>query len=115
MSYFDRIWAGLKSVIQLEADVARLTAKVEQLDGRERETRERLIYLKGVIAGARARAADQPRIGGTSYPPITDRAWLSRWASIAVVTVAPARARPTSPATRATRSALAASHASTPA
>ena len=51
MSYFDRIWAGLKSVIQLESDVARLTAKVEQLDARERETRERLIYLEGVIAG----------------------------------------------------------------
>lgn len=63
MSYFDRIWAGLKSVIQLESDVARLTAKVEQLDARERETRERLIYLEGVIAGARARAeAAQPRL-----------------------------------------------------
>ena len=62
MSAFDRIWSGLKSVIQLEADVARLTAKVEVLDARERETRERLIYLEGVIAGARERAAAQPRI-----------------------------------------------------
>jgi cell division protein FtsB len=63
VSYFDRIWAGLKSVIQLEADVARLTARVEQLDARERETRERLIYLEGVIAGARARAeSSQPML-----------------------------------------------------
>lgn len=57
MSAFDRIWNGLKSVIQLEGDVARLTARVEALDARERETRERLIYLEGVIAGARERAA----------------------------------------------------------
>lgn len=64
MSYFDRIWAGLKSVIQLESDVARLTTRVEQLDARERETRERLIYLEGVIAGARVRAeSSQPRLG----------------------------------------------------
>ncbi len=51
MSYFDRIWNGLKAVMQIEGDVARLTAKVEQLDARERETRERLIYLEGLIAG----------------------------------------------------------------
>jgi hypothetical protein len=57
MSPFDRIWNGLKSVIQLEGDVARLTAKVEALDVRERETRERLIYLEGVIAVAHERAA----------------------------------------------------------
>ncbi len=57
MSVVDRIWNGLKAVIQLETDVARLTARVEQLDARERETRERLIYLEGVIAGARSRAA----------------------------------------------------------
>jgi hypothetical protein len=56
MSAFDRIWNGLKAVMQIEGDVARLTAKVEQLDARERETRERLIYLEGVIAGARAQA-----------------------------------------------------------
>lgn len=61
MSYFDRIWSGLKSVIQLEADVARLTARVEMLDARERETRERLIYLEGVIAGAQQRAASAQR------------------------------------------------------
>lgn len=60
MSYFDKIWSGLKSVIQLEADVARLTARLEQVDVRERETRERLIYLEGVIAGARQRAASRP-------------------------------------------------------
>jgi hypothetical protein len=65
MSYFDKIWSGLKSVIQLEADVARLTARLEQVDARERETRERLIFLEGVIAGARARAADGRRIEGT--------------------------------------------------
>ena len=65
MSYFDRIWSGLKSVIQLESDVARLTAKLEQVDARERETRERLIYLEGVIAGARTRAeAVQHRLQG---------------------------------------------------
>lgn len=58
MSYFDRIWNGLKAVIQLEADVARLTARLEQVDARERETRERLIYLEGIIAGARSRASD---------------------------------------------------------
>ena len=57
MSPFDRIWKGLKSVIQLEGDVARLTAKVEALDVRERETRERLIYLEGVIAVAHERTA----------------------------------------------------------
>jgi chaperonin cofactor prefoldin len=63
MSGFDRIWNGLKSVVQLESDVARLTAKVEVLDSRERETRERLIYLEGVIAGARERAAaTRPRL-----------------------------------------------------
>lgn len=63
MSTFDRIWNGLKSVVQLESDVARLTAKVEVLDARERETRERLIYLEGVIAGARERAtAPRPRL-----------------------------------------------------
>ena len=61
MSAFDRIWNGLKAVIQLEGDVARLTTKVEVLDARERETRERLIYLEGVIAGARERAA-RPRL-----------------------------------------------------
>lgn len=60
MSYFDRIWIGLKSVVQLEGDVARLTAKLEQVDARERETRERLIYLEGVIAGAQARARAAP-------------------------------------------------------
>jgi hypothetical protein len=58
VSYFDKIWNGLKSVIQLEADVAWLTARIEQIDARERETRERLVYLEGVIAGARARAAE---------------------------------------------------------
>lgn len=47
MSYFDRIWNGLKAVLQIEGDVARLTARVEQLDARERETRERLVYLEG--------------------------------------------------------------------
>lgn len=57
MSSFDRIWNGLKAVMQIEGDVARLTAKVEQFDARERETRERLIYLEGLIAGARAQAA----------------------------------------------------------
>lgn len=64
MTAFDRIWNGLKSVIQLEGDVARLTAQVEQIDARERETRERLIYLEGVIAGAgaRARAGAPPAI-----------------------------------------------------
>ena len=63
MSPFDRIWNGLKSVIQLEGDVARLTTKVEALDARERETRERLIYLEGIIAGARERAAAaRPRL-----------------------------------------------------
>ena len=63
MSYFDRIWNGLKAVMQIEGDVARLTARVEQLDARERETRERLIYLEGLIAGARAQAsASQPRL-----------------------------------------------------
>lgn len=63
MSYFDRIWDGLKAVMQIEGDVARLTARVEQLDARERETRERLIYLEGLIAGARARAGTaQPRL-----------------------------------------------------
>jgi hypothetical protein len=63
MSAFDRIWNGLKAVMQIEGDVARLTAKVEQLDARERETRERLIYLEGLIAGARAQAsANQPRL-----------------------------------------------------
>ena len=63
MSPFDRIWNGLKSVIQLEGDVARLTTKVEVLDARERETRERLIYLEGIIEGARERAAAaRPRL-----------------------------------------------------
>ena len=60
MSYFDRIWSGLKAVMQIEGDVARLTATVEQLDARERETRERLIYLEGLIAGARAQANTAP-------------------------------------------------------
>lgn len=60
MSYFDRIWSGLKAVMQIEGDVTRLTAKVEQLDARERETRERLIYLEGLIAGARAQANTAP-------------------------------------------------------
>ncbi len=60
MSTFDTIWSGLRSVIQLEGDVARLTARLEQVDARERETRERLIYLEGVIAGARSRAAGSP-------------------------------------------------------
>ena len=65
MSYFDKIWNGLKSVIQLEGDVARLTARLEAVDARERETRERLIYLEGVIAGARQRAAEAPpRVAG---------------------------------------------------
>lgn len=64
MSSFDRIWNGLKAVMQIEADVARLTATVAQLDARERETRERLIYLEGLIAGARANAAArQARLG----------------------------------------------------
>ena len=60
MSTFDTIWSGLKSVIQLEGDVARLTARLEAVDARERETRERLIYLEGIIAGARTRAAALP-------------------------------------------------------
>jgi|GEM_PF-2622882 len=59
MSVVDRIWNGLKAVIQLEADVARLTARVEQLDARER-----LIYLEGIIAGARSRAAAQRPLEG---------------------------------------------------
>jgi hypothetical protein len=63
MTYFDRIWNGLKAVVQLEGDVARLTTQVAQLDARERETRERLVYLEGVIAGARAQASsNQPRL-----------------------------------------------------
>ena len=67
MSSFDRTWSGLRSVIQLEADVARLTARLEAVDARERETRERLIYLEGLIARARTRAAaGHARIEGSA-------------------------------------------------
>ena len=63
MSHFDRIWIGLKAVVQLEGGLSRLAARVEQLDVRESETRERLVYLEGLIAGARAQAsAGQPRL-----------------------------------------------------
>lgn len=65
MSTFETIWNGLRSVIQLEGDVARLTARLEAVDARERENRERLVYLEGVIAGAQRRAAQtQGRVGG---------------------------------------------------
>ena len=62
MSTFDRIWSGLRSIVQMEADLARLSVHIAQIDNRERETRERLIYLEGVIAGARTRAADRREI-----------------------------------------------------
>lgn len=61
MSAFERILAGLRAVVLIEAEVRRLTEELRALDTRERETRERLIYLEGIIDGARRRA-DQRRL-----------------------------------------------------
>lgn len=56
MSAFERILSGLKSIVVVEAELKRIGEELKSLDARERETRERLVYLEGVIAGARARA-----------------------------------------------------------
>jgi hypothetical protein len=37
-----------------------MTERLADVDARERETRERLIYLEGLIAGARTRQASAP-------------------------------------------------------
>ena len=57
MSTLVQVWSAFRAVLELESRVARLTEKLAEVDARERETRERLIYLEGVIAGASARAA----------------------------------------------------------
>ena len=56
MSTLAQIWSAFRAVLELESQVARLTDKLAEVDARERETRERLIYLEGVIAGASVRA-----------------------------------------------------------
>jgi hypothetical protein len=57
VSTLDRIWSAFRAVLALEGDVRRLTERLAEVDARERETRERLIYLEGLIAGARTRQA----------------------------------------------------------
>ena len=56
MSTLGQVWSAFRAVLELESRVARLTEKLAEVDARERETRERLIYLEGVIAAASARA-----------------------------------------------------------
>lgn len=56
MSTFDKIFGTFKSLILVETEIQRLNEDFKLLDARERETRERVVYLEGVVAGARARA-----------------------------------------------------------
>ena len=51
-----KLWTAFRAVLDLEGDVRRLTQKLADVDARERETRERLVYLEGVVAGASAAA-----------------------------------------------------------
>ena len=65
MIALDRIWSAFRAVLALESDVRRLTERLAEVDERERETRERLVYLEGLIAGARTRTAPT----STALPP----------------------------------------------
>ena len=47
---------GVRKGILIEHRVTELATKIAELDTRERDTRERLIRLEGVIAGAQATA-----------------------------------------------------------
>ena len=57
MSFFSDFADGVKALILLKDDVARLKEQVREVDANERETRDRLVVLEGVIAGAQGRAA----------------------------------------------------------
>lgn len=59
MSTLGSVWSAFRAVLELESRVKHLTEQLADVDRRERDTRERLVYLEGVIAGAsvRARAA----------------------------------------------------------
>ncbi len=56
MSFFGDFADGVKALILLKDDVAKLKGQVSTLDANERETRDRLAFLEGVIAGAQTRA-----------------------------------------------------------
>lgn len=56
MSFFGDFADGVKALILLKDDVVRLKDQVRDLDANQRETRDRLIFLEGVIAGAQAQS-----------------------------------------------------------
>lgn len=63
MSTLSSVWSAFRAVLDLESRVKRMSEQLAQVDERERETRERVVYLEGVIAGAAARAGNnlQPK------------------------------------------------------
>lgn len=56
MSRLGDIFDGVRKAILIEHRVTELAVHLKELDTRERDTRERLIRLEGVIAGAQATA-----------------------------------------------------------
>jgi len=57
MSVVGDIFDGLRKAIAVGDDVSRLTKDMSELNVRERELRERVAYIEGVIAGAQGRTA----------------------------------------------------------
>ena len=56
MSFFSDFADGVKALILLKDDVSRPKEQVREVDANERETRDRVVFLEGVIAGAQGRA-----------------------------------------------------------
>jgi len=57
MSVVGDIFEGLRKAIAVGDDVSRLTKDVSDLNVRERNLRERMAYIEGVIVGAQSRTA----------------------------------------------------------
>ena len=55
MSTFGDLIAGLRKAILIDDRVERLAREVRDLSDRERETRERLIYIEGILSTVGAR------------------------------------------------------------
>lgn len=54
MSRLGDVIEGVKRAILIEHRVTELATTLKELDARERDTRDRLIRLEGIVAGAQA-------------------------------------------------------------
>lgn len=62
MSIFGDVMASVRKAVLIDHRLDELSSKVEALSRREAETRERLIYIEGVLAGAGAPIRNAPRL-----------------------------------------------------